>query len=90
MLDPSQDEEASASGSLLVASMPSLNEITNIVQKGSLEQGQILQVFNMTAVHLSSFIRFCFQGMEVCLDGCAKIRTLMHSCLLLSEKSSNQ
>jgi len=43
MIDPSHEEEDSADASLLVAFMPSLDEVTHLFQRGSMEQSQVLE-----------------------------------------------
>jgi exosome complex component MTR3 len=43
-LDPTQDEEENADGELMLAMMPSTNEITHLYQSGRLEIDRVQEV----------------------------------------------
>lgn len=64
VVDPTAAEERMAEGGLVVALMPSLNEVTQLHQYGELSQQDIAD------------------SIELCLDGCNRVHSLMKRALL--------
>ncbi|KAI9206875.1 ribosomal protein S5 domain 2-type protein [Polychytrium aggregatum] len=63
VLDCSTKEESLQTGSLTLSFMPSLNEVTHVLQSGEVAP------------------EAAFQGMELCVDACSKIRPVLDQTL---------
>jgi len=70
VLDPTSAEEVQQTSSITIAYMPSLNEVTQLVQSGVLEHSNAKE------------------AMDLCIDGCSKLYTIMRENLIHSAKQS--
>lgn len=46
MLDPTEEEENNSTGRVVIAYMPSLNEVTQLFQFGEIEYSKVQEVLN--------------------------------------------
>ncbi|GAB4859237.1 Exosome complex component RRP41-like [Ancistrocladus abbreviatus] len=72
IIDPVAEEESYQDGSLMITSMPSRNEVTQLTITGE---------WSTQKIH---------EAMQLCLDACAKLGTVMRSCLKDAASATNE
>jgi hypothetical protein len=81
VLDPVNAEEKEQKGGVILARMPSLNELTMILMVGQMDPVPVTEVCVLVDV-LQLFIFLSFQSVELCIDGCDKLHAIMRDILI--------
>ncbi|KAL5998611.1 hypothetical protein ACLOJK_009554 [Asimina triloba] len=77
VIDPTLEEENFQDGSLMIACMPSRNEVTQLTLTGEWSTPKIHEL--VRDQQCNAFIEL--YAMELCLDACLKLGNIMRSCL---------
>ena len=85
-LDPTEDEEKTSSGTLILSGMPALGTITSVWQSGSMSPAQAIKV--RTLAHQSIYAT---QPVAQCIDACQERCTDIHAVIAqaLLENANN-
>lgn len=83
-MDGTEAEERRKDGSVVVSYMPSINEVTHLLQTGATDTTEISQVMSLLYFTVELFTYGSLKALEQCIDGCSKIYNVMSTALLQS------